>query len=178
MQSDNSGKYSKGDLSASMIDFFHAGTETTSTTLKWVLLYLALNQVCQNFKKIRSAKKYHHVTAENILKLKCLASDKAFSRKFELQLFFSMNLVDIISCDTSFLIKLNGNVNGTCTIFHLKLRRQSLYYDLCVYLQNDQEACRREINEVLGETRPEVAHMSSLPYTVVMLSLTRLGFFV
>jgi len=52
MKSDNSGKYSKGDLSASMIDFFHGGTETTSTTLKWVLLYLALNQVCQNLKKI------------------------------------------------------------------------------------------------------------------------------
>ena len=40
---------------------------------------------------------------------------------------------------------------------------------LCVYLQDDQEACRREINEVLGETRAEVTHMSSLPYTVVML---------
>ena len=60
MQSDNSGKYSKGDLCASMIDFFQAGTETTSTTLKWVLLYLALNQVCQNLKK-KSAKLYHHV---------------------------------------------------------------------------------------------------------------------
>ena len=60
MKSDNSGKYSKGDLCASMIDFFQAGTETTSTTLKWVLIYLALNQVCQNFKK-KSAKLYHHV---------------------------------------------------------------------------------------------------------------------
>ena len=36
------------DLTASIHDFFTAGTETSSTTLKWVLLYLILHQDVQD----------------------------------------------------------------------------------------------------------------------------------
>ena len=45
MKEDKQGKYTRGDLVATMMDFFTAGTETSSTTLKWTLLYLATNQV-------------------------------------------------------------------------------------------------------------------------------------
>ena len=36
------------DLTACIHDFFTAGTETSSTTLKWILLYLTLHQDVQN----------------------------------------------------------------------------------------------------------------------------------
>ena len=36
------------DLTACIHDFFVAGTETSSTTLKWILLYLTLHQDVQN----------------------------------------------------------------------------------------------------------------------------------
>ena len=34
--------FTKEDLAASMLDFLHAGTETSSTTLKWIVLYLMI----------------------------------------------------------------------------------------------------------------------------------------
>ena len=42
---DNS--FTKNDLATSMLDFLHAGTETSSTTLKWIVLYLTLYQEVQ-----------------------------------------------------------------------------------------------------------------------------------
>ena len=36
------------DLTACVHDFFVAGTETSSTTLKWILLYLILHQDVQD----------------------------------------------------------------------------------------------------------------------------------
>ena len=36
-----------GDLGSAMCDMFVAGTETSSTTLKWILLYLVLYQDVQ-----------------------------------------------------------------------------------------------------------------------------------
>ena len=40
----NAPMYSKADLCMMLMDFFHAGTETSSTTLKWVLLYMTRHQ--------------------------------------------------------------------------------------------------------------------------------------
>ena len=40
--------FTKIDLAVSMLDFLHAGTETSSTTLKWILLYLSLYQDVQD----------------------------------------------------------------------------------------------------------------------------------
>ena len=40
--------FSKKDLAASMLDFLAAGTETSSTTLKWIVLYLTLYQDVQD----------------------------------------------------------------------------------------------------------------------------------
>ena len=40
--------FTKIDLAVSMLDFLHAGTETSSTTLKWILLYLTLYQYVQD----------------------------------------------------------------------------------------------------------------------------------
>ena len=37
----------KDDLAISLFDFLFAGTETSSTTLKWVLLFLTLHQEVQ-----------------------------------------------------------------------------------------------------------------------------------
>merc|ERR1711915_668606 len=42
-----SGKYTKEDLIGCIYDFFVAGTETSSTTLKWAVLYLTLHQDVQ-----------------------------------------------------------------------------------------------------------------------------------
>merc|ERR1712198_833891 len=47
MRSDGS-RYNKGNLNTVLIDFFSAGTETSSTTLKWALLFLTLNQAVQD----------------------------------------------------------------------------------------------------------------------------------
>ena len=49
MREDKQDKYTKGDLVAAMMDFFAAGTETSSTTLKWALLFLAINPVSRPF---------------------------------------------------------------------------------------------------------------------------------
>ena len=38
----------KDDLAVSLFDFLLAGTETSSTTLKWVVLYLTLHQEVQD----------------------------------------------------------------------------------------------------------------------------------
>lgn len=35
-------EFTKEDLATSMLDFLHAGTETSSTTLKWIVLYLTI----------------------------------------------------------------------------------------------------------------------------------------
>ena len=40
MRQDREHKYTLGNLNASLVDFFLAGTETSSTTLKWCLLFL------------------------------------------------------------------------------------------------------------------------------------------
>ena len=39
--------FTKNDLAISMMDFLHAGTETSSTTLKWIVLFLTLYQDIQ-----------------------------------------------------------------------------------------------------------------------------------
>ena len=39
--------FNKEDLAISMMDFLAAGTETSSTTLKWLVLYLTINQETQ-----------------------------------------------------------------------------------------------------------------------------------
>ena len=44
MNEDQEGKYTKAHLNASLMDFFIAGSETTSTTLKWCLLQLTNHQ--------------------------------------------------------------------------------------------------------------------------------------
>merc|ERR1719483_911920 len=36
--------FTKANLATSVLDFLHAGTETSSTTLKWIILYLTLHQ--------------------------------------------------------------------------------------------------------------------------------------
>ena len=41
-------EYNKKDLIGCIYDFFVAGTETSSTTLKWVVLYLTLHQDVQD----------------------------------------------------------------------------------------------------------------------------------
>ena len=38
----------KDDLTMSLVDFLLAGTETSSTTLKWLVLYLSLHQEVQD----------------------------------------------------------------------------------------------------------------------------------
>ena len=38
----------KDDLAINLFDFLIAGTETSSTTLKWLVLYLTLNQDVQD----------------------------------------------------------------------------------------------------------------------------------
>jgi len=49
MKEDKASEYfSKKDLATSMLDFLHAGTETSSTTLKWIILYLTLYQDVQD----------------------------------------------------------------------------------------------------------------------------------
>ena len=40
--------FNKEDLAICMLDFLHAGTETSSTTLKWLILYLTKHQDIQN----------------------------------------------------------------------------------------------------------------------------------
>ena len=40
----------QGNLNASLVDFFLAGTETSSTTLKWCLLFLTRHQDHQEWK--------------------------------------------------------------------------------------------------------------------------------
>jgi len=45
---DTSDDYNKRDLAVSMWDFLQAGTETSSTTLKWIVLYLTLYQDVQD----------------------------------------------------------------------------------------------------------------------------------
>ena len=47
MRVDKEKKFTRGDLCSMMLDFFHAGTETTSTTLSWTLLHLTSNQKVQ-----------------------------------------------------------------------------------------------------------------------------------
>ena len=49
MQDEKSSEdFNKKDLAVSMWDFLHAGTETSSTTLKWIVLYLTLYQDVQD----------------------------------------------------------------------------------------------------------------------------------
>ena len=45
MKEDTDGKYTRADLCVMLLDFFQAGTETSSTTIKWIVLYLTINQV-------------------------------------------------------------------------------------------------------------------------------------
>merc|ERR1719419_190102 len=40
--------FSKKDLALNLMDFLDAGTETSSTTLKWIILYLTLYQDVQD----------------------------------------------------------------------------------------------------------------------------------
>ena len=40
--------FCKEDLTLSMMDFLDAGTETSSTTLKWIVLYLTVYQEIQD----------------------------------------------------------------------------------------------------------------------------------
>ena len=44
----NEGEFSEEELGSILLDFFHAGTETSSTTLKWIILYLCLYQDVQD----------------------------------------------------------------------------------------------------------------------------------
>jgi cytochrome P450 len=44
----NSENFTKNDLALNMMDFLHAGTETSSTTLKWIVLYLTVYQDVQD----------------------------------------------------------------------------------------------------------------------------------
>ena len=41
-------EYNKEDLVDCIYDFFIAGTETSSTTLKWIVLYFTLHQEVQD----------------------------------------------------------------------------------------------------------------------------------
>ena len=41
-------EFSEEELGSILLDFFHAGTETSSTTLKWIILYLCLYQDVQD----------------------------------------------------------------------------------------------------------------------------------
>ena len=43
----NDMEFTKVDLAVCLLDFLHAGTETTSTTLKWIVLFLTLHQDVQ-----------------------------------------------------------------------------------------------------------------------------------
>ena len=43
----NDKEFTKVDLAVCLLDFLHAGTETTSTTLKWIVLFLTLHQDVQ-----------------------------------------------------------------------------------------------------------------------------------
>ena len=53
-----------------------------------------------------------------------------------------------------------------------KIFRISLSTALKLLIMKDsQELCREEIRTVIGDTRPEVSHMPSLPYTLVKLLL-------
>ena len=45
---ENDRDFTKKDLATSMLDFLAAGTETSSTTLKWIVLYLTLYQEVQD----------------------------------------------------------------------------------------------------------------------------------
>ena len=49
-EEDSKGAFTQGDLCVSLLDFFHAGTETSSTSMKWVILLLTLYEV-QDFSK-------------------------------------------------------------------------------------------------------------------------------
>ena len=53
MKTDSQGKFSKYDLASNLLDFFHAGTETSSTTLKWFVLFMTLHQVVILFNTMR-----------------------------------------------------------------------------------------------------------------------------
>ena len=44
---DNTGEFTAEQLRANIFDMFVAGTETTSTTLKWAVLFLVNNQEVQ-----------------------------------------------------------------------------------------------------------------------------------
>eukprot|EP00092_Neocalanus_flemingeri_P004804 GFUD01005172.1.p1 GENE.GFUD01005172.1~~GFUD01005172.1.p1 ORF type:complete len:484 (+),score=104.63 GFUD01005172.1:98-1549(+) len=49
MENDVDGKnFTKKDLAISMMDFLHAGTETSATTMKWIVLYLTTYQDVQD----------------------------------------------------------------------------------------------------------------------------------
>ena len=59
------------DLAISLLDFLLAGTETSSTTLKWLVLYLTLHQEVQDRcrEEIREVIGDNKCTVEDILRL-------------------------------------------------------------------------------------------------------------
>ena len=59
------------DLAISLFDFLLAGTETSSTTLKWVVLYLTLHQEVQDRcrEEIRRVVGDNKCTIEDIMRL-------------------------------------------------------------------------------------------------------------
>eukprot|EP00088_Acartia_fossae_P010933 TRINITY_DN15486_c0_g1_i3.p1 TRINITY_DN15486_c0_g1~~TRINITY_DN15486_c0_g1_i3.p1 ORF type:complete len:479 (+),score=77.85 TRINITY_DN15486_c0_g1_i3:163-1437(+) len=44
MQEDKSGDFTKEQLAVILLDFFYAGTETSSTTMKWFVLFMTVHQ--------------------------------------------------------------------------------------------------------------------------------------
>merc|ERR1712179_613093 len=47
-KSEDESYFSEKNLSSCMLDFLAAGTETSSNTLKWIILYLTLHQEVQD----------------------------------------------------------------------------------------------------------------------------------